>query len=155
IHQALQQYSELRIADSSDSTEQYATEFVAKLLKKRLFSSPAAFYTTLTKHESALVEAKRHTSVTRRPSVGILRSQVEMLDEENDNDESIADATDAALEAVAPLFREPTAEEQAHLQRMHTWAERAIHRPDSKAQRLLAWLEQMIKSNGVWTDTRV
>ena len=155
IHQALQQYSELRIAHASDSTEQYATEFVAKLLKKRLFSSPAAFFTTLTKHQSALTEAKRHTSVTRRPSVGILRSKVEMLDEENDNDEALADATDAALEAIAPLFREPTVQEQTLLQQMHTWAEYARHRPDSKAQRLIAWLERMIKPTGVWSDTRV
>ncbi len=155
IHQALQQYSELRIAHASDSTEQYATEFVAKLLKKRLFSSPAAFFITLTKHKSALIEAKRHTSVTRRPSAQILRSQIEMLDEENDNDESIADATDAALEAVAPLFREPSDQEQALLQQMHTWAERARHRPDSKAQRLIAWLEQTIKPGGRWSDTRV
>ena len=78
-----------------------------------------------------------------------------MLDEENDNDESITDATDAALEAVAPLFREPTAAEQALLHQMHAWAERASHRPDSKAQCLIAWLERMLKPKGVWTDTRV
>jgi hypothetical protein len=93
IHQALQQYSELRLTHASDSSEQYATEFVAKLLKKRLFSSPAAFFATLTKHTSALTEAKRHTNVTRRPSVGILRSKVEQLDEEHNNDESLIDAT--------------------------------------------------------------
>ena len=36
IHQALQQHSEFRITHASDSSEQYATEFAAKLLKKRL-----------------------------------------------------------------------------------------------------------------------
>jgi hypothetical protein len=112
---------------------------------------------TLTKHENALVEAQRHTSVTRRPSVGILKSMVEMLDEENDNEndndndknKSTVDATAAALEAVAPLFREPTAEEQALLQQMRTWAERASHRPDSKAQRdirsILTELQESIR----------
>jgi superfamily II DNA/RNA helicase/nucleoid DNA-binding protein len=155
IHQALQQYSELRIAHASDSSEQYATEFVAKLLKKRLFSSPAAFFATLTKHESALTEAKRHTSVTRRPSVGILRSKIEQLDEEHDNDESLLDATNAALEAVALLFREPTAQEQALLRQMHEWAERTCHRPDSKAQRLIEWLHQTIKPGGQWSHERV
>ncbi len=78
-----------------------------------------------------------------------------MLDEENDNDESLADATAAALEAVAPLFREPSEQEQALLQQMHTWAERARHRPESKAGRLIAWLSQTIKPGGHWSDTRV
>ena len=36
-----------------------ATEFVLKLLKKRLFSSPAAFATTLAKHRTSLLEATR------------------------------------------------------------------------------------------------
>lgn len=155
IHLALQQYSELRLTHASDSSEQYATEFVAKLLKKRLFSSPAAFFATLTKHESALTEAKRHTSVTRRPSVGILRSKVEQLDEEHDNDESLIDATNEALEAVALLFREPTAQEQALLGQMHEWAERSRYRPDSKAQRLIEWLHQTIKPGGQWLRERV
>ena len=155
IHQALQQYSELRIAHACDSSEQYATEFVAKLLKKRLFSSPSAFFATLTKHESALTEAKRHTSVTRRPSVGILRSKIEQLDEEHDNDKSLLDATNAALEAVALLFREPTIQEQTLLRQMHEWAERTRHRPDSKAQRLIEWLHQTIKPGGQWSHERV
>lgn len=155
IHQALQQYSEQRITHASDSMEQYATEFVLKLLKKRLFSSPAAFFTTLSKHEDALVEAKRHTSVTRRPTMGILRGQIEQLNEENDDDESLDDATEAALEATAPLFREPTHEEQRLLQQMHTWAESARHRPDSKAQCLIDWLHTLIKPAGKWSQERV
>lgn len=155
IHQALQQYSEQRITHASDSGEQYATEFVAKLLKKRLFSSPSAFFTTLSKHENALTEAKRHTTVTRRPSMGILRSKVEQLEEENDNDESLADATNEALEAVALLFREPTQQEQALLRQMHEWAEHAHHRPDSKAQRLIDWLHQTVKPGGKWSHERV
>ncbi len=75
IHQLLQQYSQRRIEQASEATERYATEFVLKLLKKRLFLSPEAFFTTLTQHENALTQAKRHTSVTRRPGIGILRSQ--------------------------------------------------------------------------------
>ena len=42
------------------------------------------------------------------------------MDEEHDNDESLIDATNEALEAVALLFREPTAQEQAMLGRRRT-----------------------------------
>src|SRR5438876_3279271 len=112
IHQLLQQYSQSRIKQAGDAGELYATEFVVKLLKKRLFSSPEAFYATLTQHERSLAQAQRHISVTRRPSVGILRSKVEQVEEESDNDESLEDATSEALEVTAPLFREPDEQEQ-------------------------------------------
>lgn len=46
-HRDLKEYTTLRIGGATASGERYATEFVLKLLKKRLFSSPAAFATTL------------------------------------------------------------------------------------------------------------
>src|SRR5689334_20222985 len=49
-HHALREYSELRAKSAATAGEQFATEFVLKLLKKRLFSSPAAFAITLEKH---------------------------------------------------------------------------------------------------------
>jgi SNF2 family DNA or RNA helicase len=155
IHQLLQQYSERRIVQASNTTELYATEFVVKLLKKRLFSSPAAFFLTLQQHEDALAQQKRHINVTKRPSVGILRSRIEQLEEESDNDDSLEDAASAALEAVTPLFREPDAQEQALLAQMHAWAESARHRPDSKAQQLIDWLHATVKPQGRWSHERV
>ncbi|HVB24292.1 MAG TPA: DISARM system SNF2-like helicase DrmD [Ktedonobacteraceae bacterium] len=156
IHRMLQEYSRGRIAQArNDATELYATEFVVKLLKKRLFSSPAAFFNTLTQHELALTEARHHTSVVRRPGQGILRSKVEQLEEENDDDAALDDATTAALEAVAPLFREPDAHEQTLLSAMHSWAEKVQHRADSKAEQLIAWLHRTLKPGGRWSDERV
>jgi superfamily II DNA or RNA helicase len=155
IHQLLQQYSQRRLKEAADAVEHYATEFVVKLLKKRLFSSPEAFYLTLTQHEHALEDAKRHTSVTKRPGPGILRSKVEQLEEESDNDTALDDATNDALEAAAPLFREPDAQEKALLSQMRSWAEHARHRPDSKALELISWLQKNIKPGGRWSNERV
>ncbi|MBK8536558.1 MAG: hypothetical protein IPL59_16370 [Candidatus Competibacteraceae bacterium] len=45
-HRALQDYTALRMQNAKSAAEQFAAEFVLKLLKKRLFSSPAAFATT-------------------------------------------------------------------------------------------------------------
>ncbi len=155
VHQLLQQYSQLRIEQAGDETERYATEFVAKLLKKRLFSSPEAFYLTLAQHEHALTQAKRHTSVTRRPGLGILRSRVEQLEEESDDDATLEEATNVALEAATPLFREPNAQELALLARMRTWADGVRHQADSKAQRLIDWLSATLKPGGKWANERV
>ncbi len=158
MHRLLQQYGQLRLAEcvgNGDNTERYATEFVLKLLKKRLFSSPAAFATTLQQHCQSLSEARRQRSVTRRPSVGILRSKIEQLDEDDDDDSSLDEATCEALDAAAPLFHAPGPQEQALLTRMQEWAEQARRRPDSKARELIRWLHQTLKPDGRWTQERV
>lgn len=158
VHQWLEEYSEARVGEArarNDQTELFATEFVAMLLKKRLFSSPAAFFGTLAKHEETLGERRRLAGVTRRVDVGILRGRIEKIEEENDNDGELSEATSAALEAAAPLFHEPTAHERDLLRRMLAWAEGAQHRPDSKARRLLDWLRETIKPGGQWSRERV
>ncbi|MDQ2716480.1 MAG: DISARM system SNF2-like helicase DrmD [Chloroflexota bacterium] len=155
-HQVLQEYSRLRVERSRENAvEHYATEFVLKLLKKRLFSSPEAFFVTLQQHQRSLSQAVRRQSVTRRPSTGILRGKIEQLEEESDNDEALDDATSAALEAAAPLFREPDAQEQRLLAQMHAWAEGARHQPDSKARRLISWLHETLRPGKRWADERV
>ncbi|NWJ98752.1 MAG: DEAD/DEAH box helicase [Chloroflexi bacterium] len=156
LHRQLQEYAKLRLEAATDATEQYATEFVLKLLKKRLFSSPEAFAVTLEKHLESLTNAKRRgTLVTTRPSPGILRRQLEQVDEETDDDEAQEEATTSALETAAPLFRPPTAQEQQLLSQMHDWANQTRNRADSKAAELLKWLKQVIKPGGVWSDERV
>jgi SNF2 family DNA or RNA helicase len=54
IHALLASYSEIRAAGYRDNSEKFASEFVLKLLKKRLFSSPQAFAGTLRKHRESL-----------------------------------------------------------------------------------------------------
>lgn len=158
VHAWLQRYTQLRRKNAANATEKFATEFVLKLLKKRLFSSPAAFAATLEQHLNSLASATRSkTKKTklRTPSLGILRQQIARVEEEYAEDDIYEEATGDAVEASTRLFREPTAEEQALLQKMHRWAEKASHRPDSKTQTLISWLHQHIKPNGDWSDERV
>ncbi len=119
----LREYTRLRLEKVSDDAETYAAEFVLKLLKKRLFSSPEAFAITLKQHEETLANAKRRGATSFKTSMGILRRQVEQAEEEGDNDDELEEAKTAALEAAAPLFREPTAQERAllaHRRRAHS-----------------------------------
>ncbi|NWJ96035.1 MAG: DEAD/DEAH box helicase [Chloroflexi bacterium] len=157
VHRQLQEYTRLRVESAQDETERYASEFVLKLLKKRLFSSPKAFALTLARHEESLSSAKRRSAAgaTFRPNMGILRRQIEQVEEETDDDTTQEEATAAALEAAAPLFREPTAQERTLLRRMREWAERASARADNKADRLIKWLKETIKPGGKWSNERV
>ncbi len=86
-HRALTQYAALRTDGTRDDTERYASEFVLKLLKKRLFSSPQAFLTTLEKHLQSLRTATRSGGgQSAKLTPGILRRQIEGLDEEGADD---------------------------------------------------------------------
>lgn len=158
-HHWLQQYTELRQRSLGElgALERTATEFVLKLLKKRLFSSPAAFAATLTQHETTLKQTRAMPPAqhSRKPSEGILQALVESVDEEFADDDAYTEATAAAVltasQALAPL----TLAEETLLQQLAAWAEQATRRPDSKASELIAWLEAHIRPHGQWGDERV
>lgn len=157
IHQVLKQYSQLRLKGASDQTEQVASEFVLKLLKKRLFSSPEAFAKTLEQHERSLESARRQTAaVTRRPSVGILRSQIDQVDEEFGDDESADVALDDTLDTASRLFRPLTDQERSLLNELREWAQDARGRPDQKTEELIRWLRAHLQTpDRRWTNERV
>ena len=118
IHAALKRYAELRQASAQDNAEQFATDFVLKTLKKRLFSSPAAFLT----HAGAAREVAAQRQASGRPSrsrrSGVLQRQIDRMDEDYADDDEYDEATDDALDAASRLFREPTDEELALLKEM-------------------------------------
>jgi ERCC4-related helicase len=154
IHAALQRYSELRVQRSQDNTEALATEFVLKTLKKRLFSSPAAFLTTLDQHEKSLRHAKRGKAV-RQPSVGVLKQELDRVDEDYADDGEYDEAMTDAVDAASLLFSEPSTEELALLKQMRVWAEKASGELDSKVKCLIDWLNAHLRTGKKWNNERV
>jgi len=155
-HRVLHAYTVSRQERAVDETERFAMEFVLKLLKKRLFSSPAAFATTLAKHQESVRTARRRTRQLRIvPSLGVLRRQVEGVEEDVDDDDAYTESTDDALTAATALFQELSDKEETALNELSAWASTASARPDSKAAELIAWLERTIKPGGVWSTERV
>ncbi|WP_448560444.1 helicase-related protein [Trichothermofontia sp.] len=157
VNAALKRYTELRCRAAQDNpVELTATEFVLKLLKKRLFSSPQAFLTTLEKHEKTLKEGKKQPA--RRlasPTVEILRRRFDQVQEDSDDDDFLEEATQDAVAETSLLFGELSAEEQALLTFMKQWAIEAAGRPDSKAHTLLNWINTHIRPQDQWSQQRV
>nr|BBH92345.1 helicase SNF2 family protein [Thermogemmatispora argillosa] len=161
LHRLLQEYGRRRLERTQESEERFAAEFVLKLLKKRLFSSPQAFELTLRQHRETL--AGRSASASPRPAVrgrqktSVLRRQLEDLEEESDNDEELEEARQEAIEEASRVLSLPTPEEWHLLDELLTLAERASSHADSKAQVLINWLRQTLCPNGptAWRDERV
>lgn len=153
IHAVLREYTKLRTERASDNTEKFATEFVLKTLKKRLFSCPAAFLATLEQHEKSLQTARQRA--VAKPSLSVLQRDFDRMEEEYADDFEYDEATADALDSATRLFAEPTEKEQTLLKRMKKWAERARAQQDSKARQLIAWLNEHIKPGGKWSKERV
>jgi SNF2 family DNA or RNA helicase len=154
VHEALRLYTQARQQHASSHAERYATEFVLKLLKKRLFSSPAAFASTLEKHAASLTTAQR-VRRPAQPSERILRQYLEGLEEETADDEQFEENSVEAVEGATRLFRDLTAEEAKLLSELRAWASAAAERADSKAQKLIRWLKETLQPDDHWNDQRV
>jgi SNF2 family DNA or RNA helicase len=101
-HRNLQRYTELRLKQAAaNDGERMAAEFVLKLLKKRMFSSPAAFGTTLEKH-IATVGGQKALAQN-------LREIDDFSDDYADDDEyetETGEAVRAGSQALSPLSAE-------------------------------------------------
>jgi superfamily II DNA/RNA helicase len=154
IHSTLKRYTELRQTAARDHAERFATDFVLMTLKKRLFSSPAAFLRTLEQHEHSLRTAKKRKALSK-PARGILERQIDRVDEDYAIDDEADLATHQALESAVLLFHELTVDESASLREMKSWAEQATVHLDAKARELVLWLHEQIRPGGKWSDDRV
>jgi ERCC4-related helicase len=156
IHQDLQEYTDLRIkAAGADRVAQTATEFVLKLLKKRLFSSPAAFATTLAKHEQTLRDRSQYRRSVTSPTEKILRRQIDSIEEDYADDELYEAVTADIITETSSLFDQLGDRERELIRRMREWSEKATRRADVKAEGLLSWIEENLRSGGAWNQARV
>lgn len=153
VHSALRQYTKLRTDRASSNAEKFASEFVLKTLKKRLFSCPAAFVATLEQHEKSLQSAQK--KAVAPPTVSVLQREFERMDEDYADDSEYDEATADALDSATRLFAELTDQEKSLLKKMKKWGDSARAQRDSKANELIAWLKEHIKPGGKWCDERV
>ncbi|WP_315783146.1 DISARM system SNF2-like helicase DrmD [Bradyrhizobium sp. SZCCHNPS1003] len=131
-----------------------ATSFINNLLKKRLFSSPAAFASTLERHYATLTSGKAAGKADEL-SDRILRKAILKAEEDYADDAEVeaaqAEAVDEATKRSAPL----TANEERMIDEMREWAQEASRRIDSKARAIIDWLEANLKTSGDWNGRRV
>ncbi|GAB3119820.1 DISARM system SNF2-like helicase DrmD [Streptomyces calidiresistens] len=158
IHRLLGEFAELRRAKLAPRARggRRATDLVTLLLKKRLFSSPAAFLHTVRVYLSHLEDTapgRGHAAADEVP---------EWLEEFADlvadlDDTGLAEAEDDALTRSTSLTPAEDGRELDLLRDMERWALTHEAAPDSKAAALIGLLKAVCRTSdgGHWTNERV
>jgi helicase-like protein/SNF2 domain-containing protein len=151
----LVKYTKLRRERAASASERFATEFVLKILKKRLFSSPAAFAATLAVHRETAKRGGCRSQPAMVSSRKHLERSFERMDEDYANDEVFAETEANALTAAAQSMSKTAPAETVLLDSLESWAERATASGDTKLDRLVEWIERTLRTDDEWNDRRV
>jgi superfamily II DNA or RNA helicase len=150
VHRDLAAYTALRRKQSGAQRNEMAADLVTLLLKKRLFSSPAAFATTIDAHIATLAEAGQGGDEED------LRESYEQVYFDYENDDDFEEASLDALRRAAQAGENATPEQRALLQNMQKWAHKSKDRADEKARALIDQIKQWCRPTpNEWTDERV
>jgi superfamily II DNA or RNA helicase len=150
-HELLVAYTNSRRQQAASSASKTATDFITLLLKKRMFSSPAAFLRTLDQHLKTL--AKREGKSAGDDA--LLRAAYERLEEEVADENDLEEVTGELLSAAARATEPLTAEQRTMLTELQAWAEREANRADAKTKVLIGEIERVCRPDGDWNDERV
>ena len=154
IHEKLNKYCESRVAARESGKSAVGGLFINQLLKKRLFSSPAAFASTLEKHFETLKNgpAKKKEEFDDR----ILRKAIAQAEEDYENDGDVEIAQLDAIEEATKNSEPITDDQKVLLEDLRQWAQSAKNRDDSKAKAIVKWLNENLKdTKGNWNNRRV
>ncbi len=155
-HALLQAYSKSRRIGLNNS-QQTAVEFVLKTLKKRFFSSPAAFCSTLETHLATLTTSKEKEKKKAGPGI-LARMLREMEDAENCLSDEVKDQEELIISSVELASTEGPQASPDQLQMLTeliSWANRAKMLPDTRLRILIEWLEENLRPGGKWSNERL
>ena len=175
-HRLLANYTQARRTTPGATTTRL-DDLVTLLLKKRLFSSPAAFARTLGAHRATLARAERASNAAAPGISGGANDDLDDLppwltEALSWEDEPSADTNDDDVEAdlldrAATLLDPPDDRATALLEELTAWAGRHAEPEDSKARSLVAELTAICRpgstpgpaaasaANTDWSDERV
>ncbi|WP_432075988.1 DISARM system SNF2-like helicase DrmD [Streptomyces wuyuanensis] len=156
IHGVLSSFADLRRKRMTPKARggRRAADLVTLLLKKRLFSSPAAFLHTVQVYLSHLDDTRTRTRSAAADVPDWLEDFPDLVAELDDL--GLAEAEDDALTRSTSLTPQEDGEELALLQRMERWALTHEAAADSKADALIRELKAICRPDGqFWTNERV
>ncbi|MGW3314387.1 DISARM system SNF2-like helicase DrmD [Streptomyces fungicidicus] len=156
VHALLTAFAELRKKRMTPKARggRRAADLVTLLLKKRLFSSPAAFLHTVGIYLSHLEDTEGRPRAAALDVPDWMEDFPELVAELDD--EELAEAEDGALTRSTSLTPQEDGEELRLLRAMHDWALTHEAAADSKAEKLISAMKAVCIPDGKhWTNERV
>ena len=154
VHKKLNEYANSRETSNSETSNKVGLKFINGLLKKRLFSSPAAFASTLEKHVNTVHAGSANKKITVIEE-RILRKAMLKAEEDYANDEDFEAAQQEAIEEASKRTPPFTQEQSSLINELRNWAQSAQHKPDAKADAICDWIEANLKEQKRWNNQRV
>lgn len=149
VHALLKEFMDSRLKDAS-----FGTGFVMMLLKKRLFSSPAAFARTIEKYRLSLAEGRKRKFEKRDERS--LYDAIQRAQEDAADEVEVEEAEDEVMEKNAGFAAQLSPREEGILDELCVWARKNAQSEDSKAKAILKWLDEHLKRpDGEFNDERV
>jgi superfamily II DNA or RNA helicase len=153
VHDLLDAYTAARRSRPGDVTVRL-DDLVTLLLKKRLFSSPAAFASTLATHAATLASPGRGVSHEDGDFPEWLTEAL-AWDDETDPDTNLDTVEGDLLERAAAQLPAESDRASQLLGELRTWAVRHAEPADAKALALVAEIEVVCRPGGGWDDERI
>lgn len=154
LHQMLNEFCASREGGAASGGSSIGVSFINQLLKKRLFSSPAAFASTLEKHAATLEsgpQKKEKSAMGER----ILLKAIQRVEEDYANDQDVELAQTEAVEEATRHIHPLSPLQKQMLGDLHQLAQQCKSQADSKAMAIVAWLTGNLKTNDQWNGRRV
>ena len=156
IHALLNEFTKSRVVSSKKNGYEFGLEFMHKLLKKRLFSSPSAFAISIARHKETIVAGRSRDKSSKKDNDDRdLRKVIMEAQESYAKDSEQESYIEDAIEEISKLPIPLTKEESIMLDQLQKWAETNANRPDSKASAIIQWLDENIRIDKNWSDNRV
>jgi superfamily II DNA or RNA helicase len=127
-----------------------AGDLVTLILKKRLFSSPAAFAITLESHLTSEADRPRQSRAGGNDQLPDWLAEAMEWDAEPSDDDVGSDDEREAFDRVAGLVTSGSPLEDAYRGQLAEWAEQHAEPADSKAKALIEELSRICRPGGDW-----
>ncbi|MBN1170917.1 MAG: DISARM system SNF2-like helicase DrmD, partial [Micromonosporaceae bacterium] len=157
VHTLLGEFAQLRQARQHSRRGRKATDLVTLLLKKRLFSSPAALAHTLAVYLDTLRSRTAPAAAVPPVDDEVPEWMEGFFDDAAAlDDEDLAEAEDDVLGRTRPMQPDATNREIQLLEQMEAWALTHEAQPDAKARKLITYLTAICRPDGEhWSNERV
>lgn len=143
----LNKYIKARL-DTSNTTQ---ISFAMTMLKKRLLSSPLAFYRSIMWHNYAIGEIDESNVADEKLLLKITQAAVETFSDDNEKDEF----EENAVKEVTRVMKRLNEKEKALLSEITRISSDSYQKHDQKALKLLEYIKTRLFSVGGWNNERL